>query len=89
VTKPTGPSAAAPVASTAGQGQGAGALWRLPDILARPDEFRRVLSREVMSGKQVVMAGVVMLEAPVDAVRLQVSSVCWHRCQVVRQHAHH
>lgn len=47
-------------------------LWRLPDILARPDEFRRVLSREVLSGKQVVMAGVVMLEAPVDAVHLQV-----------------
>jgi hypothetical protein len=46
-------------------------------MLARPDEFRRMLSREVLSGKQVVMAGVVMLEAPVDAVCLQVrTSLC-------------
>jgi len=56
----------------AGSGS-SGVLWRLRDILARPDEFRRVLSREVLSGKQVVMAGVVMLEAPADAVHLQVS----------------
>lgn len=41
-------------------------------MLRRPDEFRRVLSREVMSGKQVVMFGVVMLEAPVDTGHLQV-----------------
>lgn len=41
-------------------------------MLARPDEFRKVLTREVLSGKQAVMAGVVMLEAPVDAANLQV-----------------
>lgn len=84
LSKPTNPTASAPAGGPAGQGQGAGARWRLPDILARPDEFRRVLGREVLSGKQVVMAGVVMLEAPVDAVRLQVSSSSWHQrwCQV-------
>lgn len=56
----------------AAAGGSAGGLWRLSDMLARPDEFRRVLSREVLSGKQVLMAGVVMLEAPVDATHLQV-----------------
>lgn len=71
--KHAGPSAAAAAAagSTAGQ-LGGRPLWRLSDILGRPDEFRRVLSREIMSGKQVVKFGVVMLEAPVDAGHLQV-----------------
>lgn len=79
LSKATGPTASAPAGGPAGQGQGTGALWRLQDILARPEEFRRVLSREVLSGKLVVMAGVVMLEAPVDAVRLQVSIFSWHQ----------
>lgn len=75
--KPAGPTAAALGATTSALA-GAGGLWRLSDILARPDEFRRVLSREVLSGKQVVMAGVVMLEAPVDAAHLQVRiGQCW------------
>jgi hypothetical protein len=75
--KPAGLTAAAAGANTSAL-SGAGGFWRLSDILARPDEFRRVLSREVLSGKQVVMAGVVMLEAPVDAVRLQVRTCqCW------------
>lgn len=73
-SKAAGPSPAAAGAGTAGPA-GAGGLWRLSDILARPDEFRRVLSREVLSGKQLVMAGVVMLEAPVDALHLQVSRI--------------
>jgi hypothetical protein len=72
--KAAGPSPAAAGASTTGPA-GAGGLWRLSDIQARPDEFRRVLSREVLSGKQLVMAGVVMLEAPVDALHLQVSQI--------------
>lgn len=54
-----------------------GVLWRLADILARPDEFCRVLRREVLSGKVVVMSAVVMLEAPVDAAHLQVRVTCW------------
>jgi hypothetical protein len=49
----------------------AGGLWTLAAMQAHPDEFKRVLAREVLSGKQVVLAGVVMLEAPVDAAHLQ------------------
>lgn len=65
------PTGLTPAAGAVGAG-GVRALWRLSDMLARPEEFRRVLSREVLSGKQVAMGGVVMLEAPVDATHLQV-----------------
>jgi hypothetical protein len=67
-----GLTAAGAAAGPSSQASAGGVLWTLSDVVSRPDEFRKLFTREVLSGKQAMLAGVVMLEAPVDAAHPQV-----------------
>ncbi|WIA30633.1 hypothetical protein OEZ86_000711 [Tetradesmus obliquus] len=64
-----------PAGSAGGLGAAAaggadGGLWTLADMTARPDEFRKALSRAVLAHKCVELRAVLMLEAPADAAHL-------------------
>jgi hypothetical protein len=48
-------------------------VWQLTNILEHPEEFRKVLTRAVLGGKNLEMSAVVLLDAPRDAQHLQVS----------------
>jgi hypothetical protein len=45
----------------------------LADITAKPEEFRKALSRGVLAGKCVELRAVLMVEAPADAAYMTVS----------------
>jgi hypothetical protein len=59
-----------------GPAAGADSLWTLADVTARPEEFRKVLSRAVLAGKCVELRAVLMLEAPADAAHMTVRGPC-------------